>query len=179
MKKIICILTVLVMALNANAQLSKIPQRLEIAIVEDEENGTSEFEVFNSPKDGKNAYWLSVGHLGFGDEVVQVLFDPAFELFLPLGSNLTEALANLQRMQELLKQAPGTEIELIGCLAFGFPNDKFEVVKVSHRKALLSHSLMFSVEREGYIRATDVPKSQFGSLVSGVKFYSKLHKKER
>ena len=34
------------------------------------------------------------------------------------------------------------------------------------------------LEREGYIRAAHINKAEFNSLVSGVKFYKKLHKKE-
>ena len=52
-------------------------------------------------------------------------------------------------------------------------------MKVTHRKVLLSHSLMFSLEREGYIRATDAQNSDMAAMISGVKFYSKLHRKER
>jgi hypothetical protein len=38
--------------------------------------------------------------------------------------------------------------------------------------------LEFSLERDGYIRATTVSKSDLSALVSGAKFYRKIHPKE-
>lgn len=37
------------------------------------------------PIDGVNHYYLSVGHLGIGGDILQINFDRIFELFLPLG----------------------------------------------------------------------------------------------
>ena len=163
-----------------SAQTSNMPQRNEIVQVEIDPNCIpSEYlEVFDAPVDGAHHYYLSVGHLGLGDEVVQVLFDPIFELFIPLGDNVTEALETLQTMQALFKENRDTSIEVQGCLAVGFPTDKLETVKVTYRKVLLSKMLEFSVEREGYIRATHIAKSDFGSAVSGVKTYHKIHPKQ-
>ena len=53
-----------------------------------------------------------------------------------------------------------------------------ETVKISFRRPLLSKLLEFSLEREGYIRSAHIGKSDFGSLVRGVKFYHKLHPKK-
>ena len=79
----------------------------------------------------------------------------------------------------LYKEAPGTGIEIQGCLAFGFPKDeKMETVTVTYRKVLLSRMLEFSVRREGYIRSAHVQKSDFGSLVSSVKLHHKLFPKK-
>lgn len=161
------------------AQNSKIPQRNEIVRVEVGGEGSDEIiEVFDQPVDGESHYFLSVGHLGFGDEVIQVLFDPIFELFIPLGDNLDEAMETLQQMQALFKEPVGTSLETTGCLAFGFPRENREPVKVTYRKPLLSKLLEFSVEREGYIRAAHLQKSDFNSLVRGMKFYKKLHPKK-
>ncbi|MBR1538175.1 MAG: hypothetical protein IJ636_01560 [Bacteroidales bacterium] len=164
----------------APAQASRMPQRNEIVKINigGEDSGES-IEVFNSPRDGANRYFLSVGHLGIGDEVVQIIFDPAFELFIPLGGTLDEAMETLTQLQDLYKTDPGTSVETLGCLAFGFPKDeKLETVKVLYRKVLLTKKLEFIVEREGYVRATYVDRSDLNSLARGVKFYKKLHPKE-
>ena len=163
-----------------SAQISNIPQRNALVQIEIDPNSIpSEYlEVFDSPVDNVHHYYLSVGHLGFGDDVVQILFDPVFELFIPLGENVTEALETLQTMQALFKEKPDTSIEVQGCLAFGFPTDELETVKVTYRKVLLSKMLEFSIEREGYIRAAHIAKSDFGSAVRGVKTYHKIHPKQ-
>ena len=181
LRKIVFVLLLTAMPVLASAQkLSKIPQRNEIVRIESGEDPDAEaLEVFDSPVKGESRYYLSVGHLGFGDEVVQVLFDPIFELFIPLGSNLTEALETLNKLKDLYKEEPGTGIEIQGCLAFGFPKDeKMETVTVTYRKLLLSRLLEFSVQREGYIRSAHVQKSDFGSLVSSVKLHHKLFPKK-
>ena len=61
----------------------------------------------------------------------------------------------------------------------GYPDKDRETVVVTHRKPLLQHLIEFAIHRNGYIRATYISKSEFGSLVSGVKFYRKLHPKEK
>lgn len=158
------------------AQISKIPQRLEIVSVDLEVAGIEEnLEVFNMPTDSLNNYYLSVGHLGIGDNVIQINFDPLFELFIPLGNTLDEALEYLQKLQELYNQPKGTSMEIEGCLAVGVPNEKLEKVKVTFQKVLFTKLLAFSIEREEYVRATHIPKSEFNSAVRGVKFYKKLH----
>lgn len=179
--KTITAIALVALPLVASAQkLSKIPQRNEIITVEIGGEDSDEcLEVFNSPKDGVNRYYLTVGHLGIGNDVLQVMIDPAFELFIPLGGTVTEALDKLKELQALYKTSPGTSIEVQGCLAFGFPNDeKLETVKVTYRKVLLSRMLEFSVKRGDYIRATHIGKSDFGSVVSGVKLHHKMFPKQ-
>ena len=178
MKKILCIITVLAMSVMAFAQNSKIPQTLEIAQIENEQ-GDTVVEVFNMPKDGQNHYYLDLGTLGFGDEYVQVYFDPVHRLYIPLGDNLTQVLERLQEMKDLFKTEPGTTSETLGCLAFPFPTDKLETVKITSRRIIVTRELEFSVEREKCLRATRVSKSDFNSLVTSVKLYSKIHPKER
>lgn len=182
-KKTLAVLLLAVVPVLTYAQdLKKLSQRLEIAQVTagDEDSASSEtIEVFKMRgDDGVNRYYLSVGHLGFGDEIVQVQIDPLFELFIPLGDTLAEALDKLKELQALYKRPRGSSIEVSGSLAFGVPSEKFEPVKVTYRKLLLSRMLDFSVEREGYIRSAYVRKTDFGSLVNSVKFYRKLHPKE-
>lgn len=177
MKRILSVCIVLVWAMVAFAQESKIPQRLELAEVEIND-GELDLEVFNMPDEWGNHYYLSVGHLGIGDDVIQFQVDPLFELFIPLGETLDEAMAQLLKLQDLFKQTPGTSFDVIGNLALAFPNDKLEPVRVTYRKVLLSRMLEFSIEREGYIRATHISRMDFNSIISSMKLYRKIHPKE-
>ena len=177
MKKIFALFILLACSFAAFAQESKIPQRLELAQIEDGDGNTT-CAVFNMPNDGQNHYWLDVGKLGHGDEVIQVVIDPLFNLYIPLGDTLDEAIETLTKLRDYCKETPGTAMEMKGCLRPIFPDsDKLETVTVTARKAL-SRKLEFSLQREGYIRATYVLKSDLGSLLSNVKFYRKLHPKE-
>ena len=185
MKKYFLILSLFAWSVSALAQQTKLPQRLELVTVDlelgDEGSllGTEEsLEVFNMPVDGVNHYYLSVGHLGIGDDIIQFNIDPIFELFIPIGDTVSEALEFLQGLQALFKGPKNGSTEIEGCLAAAFPNDKLEKVTVTYQKVLLTNLLAFSVEREGYTRATHIPKSQFNSLVKSLKFYRKLHPKE-
>ena len=174
----------LFVAAPALSSAQDFPRRDEIVRIEngeDDDNFLSIpeiLEVFSQPAGEGKQYFLSVGHLGFGDEVVQVLFDPLFELFIPLGGSLDEALASLQELQGLYNEPVGTGFEKQGCLAFGVPNDNLETVRVTYMKSLLSRLLEFTIEREGYIRSAHVQRSDFNAIVRGVKFYQKIHPNE-
>ena len=88
-KQIIITLLMAATPLLASAQvIEKAAQRLELAKVETEEGSisTSEIEVFKMNDNG--TYWLSVGGLGIGTDLIQLQFDPVYELFIPLGNNL-------------------------------------------------------------------------------------------
>lgn len=136
-------------------------------------------ELFNSPKDGQNHYFLSVGQLGIGDKVVQVYIDPLSELFIPLGDTLEEAMESLKDLQALFKTSPGTSREISGCVAIGFPKEDLEPVTVTYRKELLNKLLEFSVTRGEYIRSAQVAKSDLGSLVTSLKLHRELHPKQK
>lgn len=177
MKKLLCLLSVLSLSFAAFAQENVIPQRLELVEIEEDEGDVS-LEVFQFIKDGQSSYFLSVGNLGIGNEIVQINVDPVFELFIPLGETLSEAMEVLQQMQELFKTGAGSSLEVTGCLAPAFPTDEREPVKVTSRRLLLSRVLEFSVDRGDYIRATHVPRSSFNSLVTSLKLYRKIHPAE-
>lgn len=179
-KKLFLALLIAASPLIASAQFSQIPQRNALFQLEIETNGIPEsFEIFDKPEDGVHNYYLSVGHLGIGDEVIQFDFDPLYELFIPLGGTLAESMETLQTLQELYKSESGTTIEIPGCLAFGFPNDNLENVRITYRKQIFSNLLEFTLQREGYQRSTYINKSNFKSIVNGLKFYMKLHPKEQ
>ena len=186
MKKYFLILSLIAWSVSALAQQTKLPQRLELVTVDlelgDEDSFLStqeNLEVFNMPVDGVNHYYLSVGHLGIGDDVIQFNIDPIFELFIPIGDTVAESLEYLQGLQALFKGPKGKSMEIEGCLAAAFPDDNLEKVTVTYKNVLLTNVLAFSVERQGYIRATHIPKNQFNSLVKSLKFYRKLHPKEQ
>ena len=183
MKKLFLLISLLVWSAAAIAQ--GIPQRLELVTVDlelgDEDSllSTEEnLEVFNMPIDGVNHYYLSVGHLGLGDDIIQFNIDPLFELFIPIGDTVAEAMEYLEKLQALYKGPKGNSTEIEGCLALAFPNENLEKVTVTYQKVVVTNLLEFRVDREGYTRATHIPRSQFNALIRSLKIYRKLHPKE-
>ena len=163
----------------ASAQvLQEAAQRLELATVETEIGGheTAELEVFKMNDAG--TYWLSVGHLGIGSDLVQLKFDPVFELFIPLGNTLEEALEKMKEIQAFYKKPRLSTMEVEGCLAAMYPGENFEPVTITSRRLLGSKILSFSVSREDFVRATYISKADFGSLVFSLKAYKTLHPNE-
>lgn len=181
MKRFLLILAGAVMtASTLSAQvLQKASQRLELATVETEIGGyeTAQLEVFKMNDAG--TYWLSVGHLGIGSDLVQLKFDPVFELFIPLGNSLEEALSMMKELQAFYKEPRLSTMEVQGCLAAMYPGEDFEPVTITSRRLLGTKILSFSVQREDFVRATYISKSDFGSLVFSLKAYKTLHPKEQ
>lgn len=183
MKTIFKTLTILLLAAMpalASAQiLQKASQRLELANVETQIGGyeTAELEVFKMNDSG--TYWLSVGHLGIGTDLVQLQFDPVFELFIPLGDSLEEALATMKELKAFYKKPRLTTMEVQGCLAAMYPGENLEPVTITSRRLLGAKILSFSVQRDDFVRSTYISKSDFGSLVFSLKAYKTLHPKER
>ena len=159
--------------------LQKAAQRMELATVETEVGGyeTAQMEVFEMRDSG--TYWLSVGHLGIGTDLVQLDFDPVFELFIPLGNSLEEALAKMKEFQAFYKAPRLSTMEVQGCLAAIYPSDNFETVTITSRRLLGAKILSFSVQRDDFVRATYITKSDFNSLVFTLKAYKALHPKEK
>ncbi|MBQ9193656.1 MAG: hypothetical protein IJ156_08055 [Bacteroidales bacterium] len=177
MKRIIAFFLFLALSAGAFAQEFRLPQINEIAEVENEDDTV--LSLFSMARDGQTVYFLNVGQLGVGDEVFQVQFDPVFQLFIPLGGTLEASLETLGQLQELLKEPDGTVREIEACFAPAMPNASRETAKVTIHKRLFGRQLEFSLEREGYIRATYVSRSDFNSLVSSAKFYRRFHPKEQ
>lgn len=180
MKRIFVVLALAVMtATTLSAQvLQKASQRLELATVETELGGfeTAQLEVFQMHDDG--TYWLSVGHLGIGSDLVQLQFDPVFELFIPLGNSLEEALAKMKELQAFYKKPRLSTMEVQGCLAAMYPGENLEPVTITSRRLLGTKILSFSLQRDDFVRATYISKADFGSLVFSLKAYKALHPKE-
>lgn len=178
MKKILCIISLFVLSLSAFAQLN-IPNRLELAQV-DVNDGEIQIEVFNMLKDGQSHYVLSVGNVGIGNEIIQINMDPLTELFIPLGDTLDEAMEVLTMIQGMYKEAPGTSMEIDGCLGVSVPNEvNIEPVTLTYRKILLSRMIEFSVRRNDLVRASYIPRADYNGLMTSMKIYRKLHPKEK
>lgn len=160
---------------NENSStISELSKRKEIASIGNED-GTKRVEILSIAQDEGETYFLSVGHLGYGDDFIQVYFDPFHELFIPLGSTLEEVEAMMQQLKDFCKQPQGATMETMGCLSKFFPNDKLEKVTLTHNRLLLNNLIRFSVEREGELRATFVKLSDINSLLSSLKWYRKIH----
>ncbi|MBR0028642.1 MAG: hypothetical protein IJP55_00135 [Bacteroidales bacterium] len=179
MKRILIALLAVTLSAGVFAQSGKLPIIMDIANIETNYSGIeTDLSVFSMERDGHKGYYFCVGNLGIGDNDIQILFDPVFKLFIHLGDTLSGAIETLTSLQELAKQ-PGGTMQLTGSFSATFPNDQTETVTVTSRKPLLTRLLEFSLEREGYVRATHVSKSDLGSLLSSCKFYSKIHPKEQ
>ena len=152
----------------------KISQKKEIVELEPgEDNEHVPLEIFAMKSPDSTQFYLSVGPLGVGDNVLQVQFDPLFELFIEIGQTLAEAEQTLYKIQNMYDQEEGFSMQLNGCLNVGFPNKDIEPVTITRKNFVLTKYLEFSVVRDGYIRATSVSKSDFNSLM----FTYKLNRK--
>ena len=179
MKRLLACIAAAVITVSAAAQLSKIPQRLEISQVE-VNDGAVELEVFVMPVGEEKHYYLSVGTVGIGDDLFQLNIDPVSELFVYLGNSLEETLESFEQMKALYKTELGTSIQMQGCLSVAWPHEeKMEPVTITYRKPLISKMLEFSVDRGRYLSATFIGKGDLGALISGVKIYKKIHPKEK
>lgn len=179
MKKFITTFALALVAVASFAQKPLFRPRMEIAEMSSD-NGNLEMEVFYMNDVEPRTYWLSVGHLGIGTEIIQVDFDPVYELFIPLGHDLNEVVAKMEEMKAMYKQK-GESFEMQGCFSVAYPDEnELETVTVTSKRSLGSKLLEFSLptKSDGVIRATYIAKMDFGGLLSGVKFYRKLHPKE-
>ena len=177
-KKSFAILMVALLPVIAFAQTSRFPNRRELVEFNDED-GDLKYEVYAMDDNGHSTYYLCVGHLGFGDNVVQVYLDPVTTLSVYLGDSLAEAVDAIIGLQELVKGDNGATVEKTGYLSLGIPDDKPETVTITTRKGLLGRSLDFSLDRGDYIRATSLSRSDVNEIAAGLKGYKRIHPKEQ
>lgn len=178
MKRVLSILVFLALGVAAFAQGSLLKQTLEIAEVEIND-GDVTLSVFDMPEGDVHQYYLCVGTLGIGDDIIQFDVDPVFQLFIPLGGTLAEAEAKLEEFRGVANMSAGEGIETVGTLALANPSTgKEEPVYLTSRRFIFQRIIEFSVKRDGYVRATHIGRGEFGSLLSGVKFYRKIHPNE-
>ena len=176
-------LVLLCVTVSAFAQDSSLlRQRMEIAQVEAEiaESIETSLEVFYMDDESPRVYYLSLGNLGVGTDIVQINFDPLFELFIPLGGTLDEAIARMEEIKDFYNEPRLATTELTGCFALAYPNDDLVTVTVTRRQMVFTKLLEFSLPTgsEGIVRATHISRSDFSSLLSGLKLYRKLHPNE-
>lgn len=177
MKRISTLFAALICTVGLFAQTSKLPNVKEIVSVENENTGET-VDVVNIPLDGVNRYFLHVGNMGIGDKIVQVELDPVNRLYIPLGNNITDAVAAMEELKTLYKEPKGTMREIQGSLKPFFPSEETETLRVYRHQPVLTNQLQFVIERDGYERVAYLAKSDFGSLLRGLKMYGKLHKSE-
>jgi len=157
---------------------SIIRPRIEIA-----ESGSEEdvgLMVFYMDDESPRTYYLSLGPLGIGTEIVQVGFDPIFELFIPLGNTLDEAIAKMEEIKGFYQLPKKETAEIEVCFAALYPNDTRVTATVTPRRLLISRMLEFSIptDTEGVVRATHIDKSDFSILLGGLKLHKRLHPSE-
>ena len=152
---------------------AQLPARYDIITINSDSN--NEKGIYDMPNNASGRYVLSLGHMGFGDEDVQINLDPISELFIPLGNTVDEALAKLLEIQEMYKSEPESVFETTGCLGIGVPNGDLQKIKIRFRKIFLTRQLEFILVQNDATRATFIQRSDFNSLVSGFKFHKKLH----
>lgn len=176
--KSLVVLLIAFMPVFASAQNSLFRQTKVVAQFEIND-GANTLMVFSMPEDGQDHYYLSVGKLALGNEIVQVEVNPVSVLFVYLGDTLEDAQAKLEEIKALCKKPVGETLEVQGSLAVGYPDKDLEAVSVIHQKPILEHKLEFRITRENYILTTYIARSDFNSLAGSLKFYRKLHPKEK
>lgn len=185
MKRLITTIALVSIAILAFAQKpSVIRPRIEVAEVEADVDGafSSSLEVFYMNDENPRTYYLSLGNLGIGGDIIQVDFDPLYELFIPLGGTLEEAISKMEEIRDLYKQPKLTESEIEGCFSIAYPSKDLVSVKVTRRQLLTSKILEFSLPVKGsesLVRATHISKGDFGGLLTTLKVFRKLHPKEK
>ena len=177
MKRIATLFAALICTAGIFAQTSKLPVVKEIVSIENENTGET-VEVVNIPLDGVNRYFLHVGNMGIGNKTVQINLDPVYRLYIPLGNNITDAVAAMEELKTLYKEPKGTMREIQGSFKPFFPTEETETVQVYRYQPLLTNSLQFVIERDGYERVAHLDKSDFNSLLRGLKLHGKMHKSE-
>lgn len=177
MKRIASIFIALICSVALFAQNSQLPVVKEIVSITNE-NTNRTVDVVNIPVDGVNRYFLHVGNMGIGDKVAQIELDPVYRLYIPLGNNVTDAVATMEALKTLYKEPKGTMREIQGSFKPFFPTEETETVQVYRHQPLLTNQLQFVIERDGYSRVAYLDKSDFNSLLSGLKLHGKLHPSE-
>ena len=177
MKRIATLFAAIICTASLSAQTGKLPLIKEITSITNENTGRT-VSVVNIPVDDVNHYWLDAGNMGLGDKVVQIEVEHVYRLYLPLGDNITDALKTMEELKALYKEPKGTMREIQGSFKPFLPGEELETVKVYRHQPLLTNQLQFVIERDGYDRVAYMDKSDFNSLLNGLKFHGKLYPAE-
>ena len=178
MKRILITLALACLTVSAFAQNSILRPRVEITELESNDN--IRLEAFYMNDETPRMYYLSLGDLGIGTDIIQIGFDPVYELFIPLGNTLEEAIAKMEEIKLLYKMPRLDQTEITGCFSALYPSDEMVPVTVTSRRFIFTKLLEFSRPSgtDGLVRATHISRSDFKSLLSGMKVYKALHPKE-
>lgn len=177
MKRIASLFIALICTTSLFAQNSQLPVVKEIVSITNENTGRT-VDVVNIPVEGVNRYFLHVGNMGIGDKVAQIELDPVYRLYIPLGNNITDAVAAMEALKTLYKEPKGTMREIQGSFKPFFPTEETETVQVYRHQPLLTNQLQFVIERDGYSRVAYLDKSDYNSLLNGLKLHGKLYPSE-
>lgn len=180
MKRIIITLALVCTAFLAIGQNKVLRNRMEIAQVNNESD-SHVLEIFYMADENPRTYYLSVGNLGIGGHVVNIDMDPIFELFIPLGNTLDEAIAKMEELKAFYKKPKLSTMTIPGNFAAIYPTDDIITVDVTRRQFIFSKVLEFSIPTPGsetVVRNTHVTKSDFNGLLTGLKIHKKLHPKD-
>ncbi len=177
MKKIASFILALTCTAGLFAQTNQIPIVKEIVSVENDNSGRT-VELVNIPVDGVNCYYLHVGGMGIGNKTIQIDVDPVNRLYIPLGNNITDAVAFMEDLKTLFKEPKGTMREVQGSFKPFFPGQELQTVQVYRYQPLLTNSLQFVIEFEGYERVAHIDKSEFNTLLRGLKLHGKMYPSE-
>lgn len=184
MKRIITTIALACVALLAFGQKQSIIRpRMEIVKAETEVNGSfsTELEVFYMNDENPRVYYLSLGNLGIGGDILQLEFDPIFELFIPLGNTLEEAVAKMEEIKGYFKLPKKSTTEIQGYFSMAYPGGDPQTVTVTKRQ-WVTKQLEFSIPAQGsenLVRATYLQKSDIGGLLGSLKIYRKMHPKQK
>ena len=179
LKQTIVFLLLAILPFGASAQKKNSIFDRNVLVEVGPDDETTSLEVFSLPKNGETRYYLSIGPVGIGNKVIQVYADPISELFVPLGNSLDESMKTLETLFDFFKMPKGTENTILGCLTPLLPKDDTEIFKVTSGKQLFSRYVVFSIQRDEYLREAQISKSEFRNLMNSMKFYRKLHPKEK
>jgi hypothetical protein len=178
MKRLFITLLLACAAVVAFAQNPILRQRMEIAEIETGEDNIH-LQVFYMDDESPRVYYLSLGDLGIGGDIVQVHFDPVYELFIPLGNTLDEAIDKMKDIQDYYKQPRLWSTEITGNFAVAYPSQDPITVTVTSRRLLTTRLLEFSIPADDLVRATHISRSDFTSMLNAVKLYRKIHPNEK
>lgn len=179
MKRLFTTLALSCVAVLSFAQNSPVFRpRMEVA--EFEENESVVLDVFYMNDENPRVYYLSVGNLGVGNNIVQIGFDPVFELFIPLGGTLEEAILALDELKAFCRQPKKSTMEIQGLFSVAYPSGDPVTITVTSRRFLFTKMLQFSLptESEGIVRATHVSRSKFSGIIGTLKLYKAVHPNE-
>ena len=185
MKRIIALMALALVCVGVSAK-KEIPAgiRMEMAEYEMNDNVYSLFTYKDD--DGSTAYYMSLGREyrlieGSVNNVVNMSLSHIDETCLFMGTTSDEVFKSFDALQALLDQEIGTTLEFrcrqtTGAERLG---EEIPAICTVVRRPLEGKRLCFRFVAGKRTAEADIVKSAIKSLRSGLKFYLKLHPKEK